>query len=50
MNLFALKYLKEELNMQVEETNERMRKWGGQDFVIEKSQADRLISAENGVS
>lgn len=29
--------------MQVEETNERMRKWGGQDLEIEKSQADRLM-------
>ncbi|KAK4718447.1 hypothetical protein R3W88_016785 [Solanum pinnatisectum] len=37
-------------NKEVEETNERMRKWGGQDFEIEKSQADRLMSVENGVS
>ncbi|CAN4101427.1 unnamed protein product [Withania somnifera] len=31
-------------NKEVEETNERMRKWGGQDFEVEKSQVDRLIS------
>ncbi|XP_004240723.1 protein DETOXIFICATION 35 isoform X2 [Solanum lycopersicum] len=30
-------------NKEVEETNERMRKWGGQDLEIEKSQADRLM-------
>ncbi|XP_059298836.1 protein DETOXIFICATION 35-like [Lycium ferocissimum] len=36
-------------NKEVEETSERMRKWGGQDLEFEKSKTDSLISVENGV-
>lgn len=38
-----------QVELQVEDTTERMRKWGGQDFQIQKTN-DGQLAIENGVA